>query len=393
VSDAKSDAPRKISKDARKDYRAAVEYYKQQSEGGWTSGECSSAAEKFASVADEHSKLVEARYMAGLSYQHCNMSKQAEKEYRAALKVNKAHAPSLANLGELYFHDGNVKSARQYWESAIEADGKIVSARNNMAWLLLEELRNTANKSAWAKLEKDARDELSNALAVDNDNVRTYVLYGLVYLEGSEKNKSRLDLAKLLLDEGEKRDAKFPPLYNARGLLQMRRDNLGEALSNFQKAVELDPKFTEARMNVGNITLGFRKYDEAKVQFTEVLSLRPDDYDAHLGLGVAQRGLSDLDAAEASYNKAMKLDSKRGAAYFNLGVLYKDFRANSSTDLKASQAAYRKAKDYFQDFLSKSDASKSDIEEAKDNIADCDKIIKQIDDVLRQMAADKAGGS
>lgn len=384
---------RDIPKEALDDYKEALAYFQQQDPSGWSKSTCSSAAEKFAQVASKHSKLVEARYMAGLSYHRCAMSDQAEKEYQRALEVDRAHALSMSNLGEIYFQAGKVDLARKYWESALKADGKIVAARNNLAWLILEDLRkNTPGSTQWKKLEKQARDELSRALAVNTDNVKTYVLYALVYIEGWENNRSRLDLAKTLLDEGAKRDDKFAPLHNARGLVQMKRNNQGDALASFRKAVELDPNFVEARMNVGHITLAFRKYDTAEEQFTKVLELQPKNYEATVGLGAAQRGLNKLDAAEASYKKAIELDSNRGTAYFNLGVLYKDFRANSSNDVKASQQSFKQAREYFNTFLSKSDASKDDKEEAKQNISDCDKIIKQLDDVIKAMAQDPSAG-
>ena len=61
------------------------------------------------------------------------------------------------------------------------------------------------------------------------------------------------------------------------------------------------------------------------------------------------------------------MDPQRGEAYFNLGVLYKDFRAAKQADIKASQASYRTARQYFQEFLSKG-GSASDKADAKDNI-------------------------
>lgn len=382
---------RNISQDARKEYASVVDYFKKQESAGWNEDRCESAAEKFADVASDHPKLIEARYMAGLSFQRCNMRERAEAQYRKVLAVHASHAPSLSNLGEMAFETNKVDTARDYWEKAVKADQKIVAARSNLAWLLLDKMRKTTDRSTWNKLEEQARNHLSAALAVNSELVKTYVLYGLVYLEGSERNKNRLDLAKLLLDEGAKRDDKYAPLYNARGLLQMKRNNQGEALANFKKAVALDEGFVEARMNVGNLTLGFRKYDESEVEFSKVLELDPQSYDALVGLGIAQRGLGKLDDAEASYKKAVKVEANKGAAYFNLGVLYKDFRANNVTDLAESMKAYETARDYFDTYLSKSDASNDGKKEAKDNIADCNKIIKQLDEVIKAMAQDGGG--
>ena len=381
---------RQISKDAREDYSKAVAFFKEKSEGGWTKDECSSAAGRFAEVANDHPKLVEAQYMVGRSYHACGMFAQAEKAYQETLQKDSSHAHSLSNLGEIYYQAGKVESAKKYWESAIKADSKIAAARNNLAWLMIQELPGISDRKQWGKVVEDAELQLSSSLAVDSENVKTYTLYALLYLEGSDRNKNRLDLAKLLLDEGEKRDGKFAPLHNAFGLLHMKRNSQSQALSSFEKAVALDPSFTEARMNVGNITLGFRKYDVAADQFSEVLKLQKDNYDALIGLGIAQRGLNKLDDAEASYKKAIDLDKRKSAAYFNLGVLYKDFRANAANGLPGAQEAYKEARKHFRKFVSMSDVSPADKNEAEENIKDCDKIIQQIDDVMKAMAEAEA---
>lgn len=387
-----NDNKREISSDAREDYASAAAYFNEQESAGWNGDRCREAADRFGKVASKHPELVEARYMVGLSYQRCDMKGEAEAQYNKVLEATAGHAPSLSNLGELAFQAGKVDVARDYWEKAVKADGKTVAARSNLAWLLLVKMRETSDRSTWNKLEAEARDLLSNALAVNSELVKIYVLYGLVYLEGAERNRNRLDLAKLLLDEGAKRDDKYAPLYNARGLLHMKNNNQGEALANFEKAVVLDEGFVEARLNVGNITLGFRKYEEAERQFSKVLELQSKApiYDAQVGLGIAQRGLGKLDDAEASYQKAIKLDASKGAAYFNLGVLYKDFRANSASDLKESKKAYGTARDYLSAYLTKSDATEEGKKEASDNMADCEKIIKQLDEIIK--ATEQSGG-
>jgi Flp pilus assembly protein TadD len=373
--------------DARKDFQAAADLFAKHDQEGWNTSSCKSSADRFSAVARQH-RIAEAHYMVGRSYHACGMASDAEAAYQAALQVNQNHAPSISNLGELYWQVGKKADAKKWWETAVKADPKIVAARANLAMLLIEDLRVTKSDDAWKRLEKEARDHLSSVLAVDNDHLKAYVLYGMVYMEGWQKNRNRLDLAKLLLDEGAKRNEKYAPLQHAYGLLSLHRNNLTEALSRFQQAVDLDPKFIEARMNVGLITLGFRKYDVAKAQFEEVLKLEGGkNYDALIGLGVALRGHGDLNGAEAQYKKARDLDPKRGDAYYNLGVLYKDFRAAKENDLRASQKAYGTARDYFRDYLQKEGGSAADRDEAKANIQDCEKVIKQLDDFIKASGA------
>jgi tetratricopeptide (TPR) repeat protein len=380
-----------VSEDARSDFdKAAAFFVATEKSNGWNQSTCAQSAESFRAVASEHKQLADAQYMVGLSYHRCGMFKEAESAYQATLKSNANHAQSMSNLGEIYFRQGKAEGAKQWWTRAVQAYQKLVAARNNLASLILDEMRTTTDAARWAQLDKEAQNHLSSVLAVDNDNIKAYTLYALVFMEGRKKNKNRLDLAKLLMDEAEKRKADYAPLKNARGLLFLYRNNLGQALKQFQAAVQLDPKFVEARMNVGLTTLGFRSYPQAKEQFDAVLQLDPKNYDATIGLGIALRGAGDLDGAEQAYNKAIQLDGNRGDAYYNLGVLEKDFKAGREDDLRAGQGHYRKAKEHFQKFLSKPGISSEDRAEAKNNSEDCDKLVKQVDDYLAMQAKQEA---
>lgn len=380
---------REVSADAKKDFTSAASFFAQNDKGSWNESTCRQAASNFEAVAREHTDLVEAQFMAGLSYHRCNLAKEAEAAYQAATRMKgdpTKIAMAMSNLGEIYYKAGKVDGAKQYWESAVKANGKLVAARINLASLELEQMRKIGDKdSNWKKLEEDARFNLSNVLGVDSDNVTAYTVYGLIYMEGWKKNKNRLDLAKLLLDEGKKKNEKYAPLQNAYGLLYMHRGALSLALQAFQAAVELDPKFAEARENVGLTTLGFRNYDVAKEQFTKVIELQPKNYDAYIGLGAALRGLKDLDGAEAQYKKAKDIDPRRGEAYYNLAVLYKDFRASKQEDLKQSLGTYATAKDYFRQFLDKT-ADDEDKAEAKEQITVIDKTTTQINNFLKAQA-------
>lgn len=379
-----------FSKDAKKDYEAAMQSFAANDKSGWSESACRSSADRFGAVAREH-KVVAAQFMVGLSFHRCNLLGDAEKAYQEASRMQGdplRQAMALSNLGEIYYRAGKVDGAKQYWDNALKANGKLVAARINVAAMLLDQMRKIDNPkdSKWKSLEEDARIHLSNALGVDSESVYAYTMYGLIYMEGWKSNKNRLDLAKLLLDEAKKRNESFAPLQNAYGLYYLHRSALSEALQHFTKAVELDGKFVEARMNVGLVTLGFRKYDTAKEQFGKVLELQPKNYDAMIGLGAAMRGLNDLDGAEGMYKKAKDLDPRRGEAYYNLGVLYKDFRATKQ-EAQQSIATYRTAKGFFQDFLTKSGSSSADQAEAKEQVALIDKTVTQTEKFLKAMAS------
>jgi len=58
-----------VSANAKKDYAAAVEAFNSQDKsGGWNESACKSSAERFQAVVREHSDLIAAQFMIGLSY-------------------------------------------------------------------------------------------------------------------------------------------------------------------------------------------------------------------------------------------------------------------------------------------------------------------------------------
>lgn len=380
---------REVSKEAKAEFTEAVKFFQEQDKAGaWTLDKCTAAASKFEAVASAHDKMVEAYFNAGVAYQKCGDAKNAEAMYQRAISINPSHAPSLANLGEIYFRGGNEERGKQYFEQAVKADPKITAARNNLAWILYTKIRKTEDAATRKRYEDEALGHLQRVLAVDNDNIVAYTIMALLYMEGWEKNKSRLDVAKLLLEEGKKRKDNYAPLYNAWGLLYLHRQDVSRALEQFRRAVELDPSFTEARMNVAQLVLSFRKYDEAEQQFRAVLDQKGISkevrYDATVGLGVALRGQKKIDEAAAMYEAAMKLMPERGDAYYNMGVLWKDYKTNEP-DAKSNKAAYIRAKGFFQQYLSKADAKGDKRKEAQDNIEDCDKYVAQLDQAIQQM--------
>jgi tetratricopeptide (TPR) repeat protein len=373
----------------KSDFDAAVDFFNQQEQVGWSKDRCEKAAARFQDAGK--GKLAEGYFNAGVAYQRCQDFDSAESMYKKALGLNPKHAPSLANLAEIALRRGKRDDAMNLLKQAIDNDTnlQVSSARANLGWLQYQELRRTSDAAGRAKIEEGAIRNLQSALAVDSDDVVAYTVLALVYMEGTERNRNRLDLAQLLVDEGKKRDEKYAPLWNASGLLKMKRGAVAQALADFRQAVTLDPQNFEARMNAAQIVLSSRNYNEAETQFREALKLRPKSYEATIGLGVALRGQATvfraqaqnaefarkLDEAEKTYNDAASLDKNRADAYYNLGLLYMDYRTNDP-DAQKNIGQYKRARQYFQDFQSRADKSDPKAKDAQALIAKCDKYVQ-----------------
>jgi len=381
-------------------FSQAVDYFVQQEKAGaWSKDTCKTSARKFQDAASKH-KLVDGYFNAGASFAKCGMWEDAKEMYDKALSMNPEHGPSLGGLGEIALRQGREADAQRYFLRAVDlknnTSGQVTGARNNLAAIAYRKMRQTSDPGQRKKLEEESFGYLQRTLALDGDNVFAYTLMALIYMEGSDRNKSRLNLAQILVDQGKKRNDRYAPLWNASGLLKMKRGAVSSAQKDFRQAIQLDPRFVEPRMNLGQIVLSARNYAEAETQFREVLKIQAKSYDATIGLGVALRGnatvlraqgavpesAKKIDEAEQTYQAAMAINNKRGDAYYNLGLLYKDYRTND-TDLKKQIEAYRKAKNFFTDYLARAEGSDPKRKEAEGHVSDCDKTIAALNQAIQ----------
>ncbi|HEX9902390.1 MAG TPA: tetratricopeptide repeat protein [Acidobacteriota bacterium] len=94
---------------------------------------------------------------------------------------------------------------------------------------------------------------------------------GLVYLNSRGADAITLDRAISFFLKALSLDAKYYLAYNALGLAYSMKGDLGPAAKSFEKCVEINPSFTEARNNLGSIyeALGF--IDKAEIEYKKAL--------------------------------------------------------------------------------------------------------------------------
>jgi tetratricopeptide (TPR) repeat protein len=83
--------------------------------------------------------------------------------------------------------------------------------------------------------------------------------------------------------------------------------DFGQIESLLKKAVELNPKFPEARLQLGNLYSDQKKYSDAAPQYEQALALNSDLADAHYRLGQAYVHLGKRDEAQQQLQVYQKL--------------------------------------------------------------------------------------
>lgn len=104
------------------------------------------------------------------------------------------------------------------------------------------------------------------------------------------------------------------------------------ALYHSQKAVELEPDFTEALNNLG-IAYHWAGDDAAAVEvLARATRLAPSFAKAYVNLGNAYRRMRQFREAEDAYRRALEIEPKLAAAWYNLGILYFETTSEDITD-------------------------------------------------------------
>jgi predicted O-linked N-acetylglucosamine transferase (SPINDLY family) len=101
---------------------------------------------------------------------------------------------------------------------------------------------------------------------------------------------------------------------------------LGEALANYDRAIELKPDHAYAYCNRGVVLERLDRWDEARDSYERAIAIAPDDAVAHYNRGTVLRKLGKLDEALASYTRALELKADYAECHCNLGILLTELK-------------------------------------------------------------------
>jgi Tfp pilus assembly protein PilF len=149
-------------------------------------------------------------------------------------------------------------------------------------------------------------------------------------------------LAVAALQEAIALDGEVAVYWNTLGSVYLDLGRVQEALTRFQRAVEIDPTYAEAHLNTGVALAEGRQWEEATAAYRRALAL-PTLSTPHVGyqnLGLALYHLKRYREAEDALRFAISLDPQLGLAYYNLGLV---FTADGRPE--EAKAAFRRARD------------------------------------------------
>jgi len=114
--------------------------------------------------------------------------------------------------------------------------------------------------------------------------------------------------------------------YYNQGIDYAKLQQYTDAVASYDKAIQINPDYSNAWYNRGNALLNLGKYDDAVASYDKVVKIDPQYSDAWVNRGVTLGKLGRYDDAIASYDKAIQINPNDADAWYNRGnaFLYLD---------------------------------------------------------------------
>lgn len=117
-------------------------------------------------------------------------------------------------------------------------------------------------------------------------------------------------------------------------------DDITSALTDFDKAIQINPKTSDSYNNRGRLKYILGDYDLAIADFDKAVSLNPKNFQALMNRGTANRAKKNYDAALKDYAEAEKLEPKAALLMFEKSLLYREIGEIDSAMTSINQALY-----------------------------------------------------
>jgi tetratricopeptide (TPR) repeat protein len=137
------------------------------------------------------------------------------------------------------------------------------------------------------------------------------------------------NLAITNFDRAIQLDARYFQAYIERGNVKDTVGDLSGAIADYTTAISIDPKFAAAYYNRGTVSAKNGRHPEAISDFKRAIALDPRYAPAYMNLGNELDDLGDSAGALQNYDRAISIDPKYALAYLNRGIAHE--RAGNRT--------------------------------------------------------------
>lgn len=134
---------------------------------------------------------------------------------------------------------------------------------------------------------------------------------------------------------------KHAPSHVKMGLLFINNNLINDAITEFKKAIELNPTEIDAYNNLGLAYIKLQDYQEALKIFSKALKIKPDYPDIHLNIGITHYYEHQFESAINHIQEALRRNPAYSEARYHLAHVYMASILNNNTESKLPPASIR----------------------------------------------------
>jgi tetratricopeptide (TPR) repeat protein len=247
---------------------------------------------------------------------------EALQQMNKAIQLDSTQASFFLTMADLSFAANRTYNAKQNLERALMLDPVNVEAM-----LRLAELNLIVRKHG------DSVDLLNKVLEIDNKNTTAWFMRGINFKENGDTNKAVRDFQSAI-----EADPEFYNAYMQLGMIfQLRNDPASEGY--FTNAIRIKPNSEEALYGRGLWYQDHNQLDKAIQDYTTIIQMNPRNRNAHFNLGyIHQIHLNIFPEAIKHYSRAIEADPRYAEAFYNRALCYE-----AVGNLDAAQSDFKSA--------------------------------------------------
>jgi tetratricopeptide (TPR) repeat protein len=242
--------------------------------------------------------------------------------YREAIREGSQDAKTYYNLALALARIPDRPGERLALQQAIQLDGRLVPALNQLGLLDLED----------GKVE-DAEKRFKTALSLDPESAEAQSSLGVIY---GRQGKSKE--AEQFFRRAIENDPHYAQAYVNLGLILAGQDRLTEAEKEIQNAVRIAPEYQRALMALGMVQARLGRHDLAVENLRKVVAADPKSSEAHVNLGIALADGFNLEEALAQFSESVRLAPNSPIARYNKGRALYDLHRNDEAKPELDEA-------------------------------------------------------
>ncbi len=235
---------------------------------------CRKAIELRPDMAEPHNRL-------GIVFRKKGDSEPVITEFQEALRLDPKSSRAHFNLAVIAYENGDIDEAIAGYRRAIDSEPQYAAAHNNLGYAL--ELRGELDE---AILHYRKALEIEPIYASAQQNLSRALQ------KNGEPQGFAADTARQTTPEERQRDAFFDA-----GLIMSKKGLVDQAIVAYQKALEIDPNYVNARNNLGSLYEKKGELDAAMLEFERLIEIDPNFVYGYVNLGYIHNRKADLDKA------------------------------------------------------------------------------------------------